>query len=263
MIKMCVFDVDGTLYDYYNHCIPQSTIQALKELQKNGIKIVVATGRCHYALGKALNDLNFDYVIGVNGAVIVDKEKKVLVRQDMSMDDVLKINAFCNETEAGLIWKFIDHMYVYQHEDKVDWYEGQVSSDIGKEPFIDCEEKNHHLIDLPQSCSLHAPFEKVKEAFANSNTIEFHQYSEDGFDFVCKGLNKGIGLTQLMKVVGVKKDEVVAFGDNYNDIPMFDVVSHKVVMGNGVDEVKKIATFITKSCDCDGIYAACKKLGLI
>ena len=50
MIKMCVFDVDGTLYDYYNHCIPSSTIQALKSLQEKGIQIAVATGRCHYGL---------------------------------------------------------------------------------------------------------------------------------------------------------------------------------------------------------------------
>lgn len=263
MIKMCVFDVDGTLYDQKNHCIPLSTIEALKKLQANGIKIAVATGRCHYALGSALNDLNFDYVIGVNGAVIVDKDKNVLVRKDFTIEDVNKINTFCEETEAGLIWKFIDHMYVYQNEEKVDWYEGQINSDIGKEPFIDCKEKNHHFIDLPQSCSLHAPLDLVEKAFKDSKTIEFHRYSEDGFDFVSKGLDKGAGISTLMNILELSKDEMMAFGDNYNDIPMFNVVSYRVVMGNGVEEVKKMATFVTKDCSNDGIYYACKELKLI
>lgn len=263
MIKMCVFDVDGTLYDYYNHCIPASTIQALKSLQKKGIQIAVATGRCHYGLGKALNDLNFDYVIGANGAVIVDKNKNVLYRKDFSMDDVNKINEFCYKTDAGLVWKFIDHMYVYQNKEKVDWYEGQINSDIGSEPFIECPTKDHHLIDVPQSCSLHAPIELVEEAFRDSKTIEFHRYSEDGFDFVSKGLDKGAGVSTLMNILQLSKDEIMAFGDNYNDIPMFHVVSHRVVMGNGVDAAKDMATYITDDCAHDGIYNACVKLNLI
>ena len=263
MIKMCVFDVDGTLYDFYNHCIPDSTIQALKELQNKGIKIVVATGRCHYALGSALNDLNFDYVIGVNGAVIVDKNKNVLYRKDFTLDDVNKINSFSEACEAGLIWKFIDHMYIYQNVNKVDWYEGQINSGVGKEPFIDCPTKDHHFVDIPQSCSLHAPFELVEESFKESKTIEYHRYSEDGFDFVSKGLDKGVGILKLMEILQLSKNEIVAFGDNYNDIPMFQVVSHRVAMGNGVEKVKEMATFVTKSCDSNGIYYACKELGLI
>lgn len=263
MIKMCVFDVDGTLYDYFNHCILKSTIEALKQLQNNGILVVVATGRCHYALGSDLDALNFDYILGVNGGVIVDKEKSVLYRKDFSREDVEKINAFANRYDAGLIWKFIDHMYVYQNKEKVDWYEAQSKSDMNCKLFIDCPTKDHHLIDYPQSCSIHADIKWIEKEFKASSTIEYLQYSSDGFDFVSKGFNKGQGVLKLMELLGLKNDEIMVFGDNYNDLSMFDVATYRIAMGNSVDEIKKNATYVTEDCAHDGIYNACKHFKLI
>ena len=115
LIKMCVFDVDGTLFDYYNNCVHASTIKALRKLQEKGILIAVATGRAHYGLGKALNDLHFDYICAVNGAVIADANQQVLIRHDFTREDVDQINEFAHQYDAGLAWKFIDHVYIYQH----------------------------------------------------------------------------------------------------------------------------------------------------
>ena len=263
MIKMCVFDVDGTLFDLKTRTILESTVVALKKLQENGIKICVASGRCHYALGSTLNALNFDYVVAVNGAVVVDKDKNILYRNDFTQDDVNQLNEFCYEYDAGLIWKFIDHMYVYQNPDKVHWYAKQIASDIGKEPFIDCFEKNRHLVDIPQSCSIHVDPLAVSEVFGDSSTIDFIQYSADGYDVVVKGNDKGKGLHQLLAMTGVSEDEVIVFGDNLNDLAMFKVAGVGVAMGNAVDEVKQIATYITDDSDQDGIYNACKHFNLI
>lgn len=263
MIKMCVFDVDGTLYDFYNHCILDSTIQALKQLQSNGIKIAVATGRCHYGLGKALNDLNFDYILAVNGSVIVNHENTVLFRNDISSKDVMELNEFCHKYSAGLIWKFIDHMYIYQHVEKIDWYEGQINSDIGLTPFIDCPSQDRHLKDAPQSASVHADPKLIKETFGNSDTLEFLQYSSDGYDVVSKGMDKGKGILKLLEITDISSDEVLVFGDNYNDLPMFDVIPNRVAMGNAVDEIKAFSTYVTSDCAHDGIYNACKYFNLI
>ena len=263
MIKLCVFDVDGTLYDLKSHRILDSTVIALRKLQENGIKIAVATGRCHYGLGKALNDLNFDYILGCTGGVLVDKDWNVLYRNDLLMEDVLKINEFCEEHEAGLVWKFIDHMYVYSHPEKINWYEGQRNSDIGKEPFIDCFEKNRHLVDIPQSASVHVDPNEVKRVFGDSKTLDFVQYYKDGFDVVVKGNNKGEGLRHLSEITGIQFDEMMVFGDNYNDIEMFEVAGNRIAMGNAVDVIKDMATYVTDDCSSDGIYNACKHFNLI
>ena len=263
MIKMCIFDVDGTLYDLKDHRILDSTVVALKKLQENWIKIVVATGRCHYGLGKTLNDLNFDYIIGCSGATLVDKDWNVLYRNDLSMDDVNKINEFCEEHEAGLVWKFADHMYIYDHIEKVNWYEGQVNSDIGSAPFIFCPTKDRHLVDIPQSGCVHADPEEIKRVFGDSKTLDFIQYYKDGFDVVVKGNNKGDGVKHLAEVTGTDLSEIMVFGDNYNDVEMFEVAGVKIAMGNAVDVIKDMATYITDDCSSDGIYNACKHFNLI
>lgn len=263
MIKMCVFDVDGTLYDYYNHKILDSTVYTINQLKEKGIKVVVATGRCHYALGKELNDLKMDYVIAVNGSVIVNNSNEILNRRDFSLREVQELLDFAHSQEAGFCFKFIDHTYIYQYPDKIDWYEGQINSDIGKKPFVDCFNQDRHLVDLPQSACIHAPLKEIEKQFQHHPTIEFIQYSEDGFDVVPKGMNKGIGIQELMKITGFNRDEIMVFGDNYNDLPMFEMADTKVAMGNAIDEVKQKATYISEDCAHDGIYHACKYYNLI
>lgn len=263
MIKLCVFDVDGTLYDYYNGRILDSTIMTLKQLQAKGIKIAVATGRAHYGLGKALNDLNFDYICAVNGGVIVDSKGKVIVQHDFSIEDVEHLNSFAKEHEAGLLWKFMDHMYIYQYVEKIDWVAAHMRGDVGKEPFVFDEAQKQHLVALPQSASLHAPASLVRAEFGNSSTMEFIQYSEDGFDVVLKHMDKGIGLTSLMEALKLDRSEVMVFGDNYNDLPMFACADYRVAMGNAVDAVLKRATYVTADCAHDGIYEACVHYQLI
>lgn len=264
MIKMCVFDVDGTLFDYYNNCVHASTIKALRKLQKKGILIAVATGRAHYGLGKALNDLHFDYICAVNGAVIADANQQVLIRHDFTREDVDQINEFAHQYDAGLAWKFIDHVYIYQHKEKIDWYEGQIHSDIGLDPFIDCPKQDRHLKDdLPQSASINASSEKIEAVFENSKRLSFLRCSDTGYDVVLKGMNKGVGLSELMQLKGLDKDEVMVFGDNYNDISMFDIAGYRIAMGNAIEEIKEKATYVTADCAHDGIYQACLHYHLI
>ena len=75
-LKLIIFDVDGTLYDLKSHCIPQSCTEAIRQLKRNKIRFAIASGRAHYGMGKALNDLRADYIIADSGGVIVDSEGK-------------------------------------------------------------------------------------------------------------------------------------------------------------------------------------------
>ena len=77
-IKAAIFDVDGTLYDLKSHCIPQSCTEAIRQLKRNKIRFAIASGRAHYGMGKALNDLRADYIIADSGGVIVDSEGNML-----------------------------------------------------------------------------------------------------------------------------------------------------------------------------------------
>lgn len=261
-IKCAVFDVDGTLYDYKSHSIPASTIEAIKKLKEKGILFVIASGRAPYGLGKALNELQADYILGDNGALVVNQKGEILKRHDFSRASVDQINAFAKRVSAGLCWKFTDRMYIYQNPEKIDWLESQLLSDVGREPFV-FDDHTRHLRDLPQSASLHAPANLVREEFKENDELAFLAFSNDGYDVVLKNMNKGVGLLELMEVLHLDSTEIIAFGDNYNDLEMLEVAGTCVAMGNAIEEVKKMATLVTGDCGEDGIYSALEKLGII
>ena len=263
MIRLLVFDVDGTLYDMKHHEIPASCRQAIAQAKAAGIRFAIATGRTHYALGKALNDLKSAYILGVNRAVVVRGDGTVLARQDFSGDQVRQVNDFCRRHQAGLAWKFIDHVYLYQHPEKIDWLVPQMNSDVGREPFVFCPTQDHHLLDLPQSASVHADPEAVAREFSNSASLSFLPYSHDGFDVVLKGVDKGRGLQVLMQQLGLRREETAAFGDNRNDLEMLAAAGTAVAMGNAIEEVKAAADWVTAPTWENGIALALRKLGCI
>ena len=80
---------------------------------------------------------------------------------------------------------------------------------------------------------------------------------------VNRGINKGVGLKNLMEHLHLNKDEVMYYGDNYNDVEAMSMIDHAIAMGNAVDDIKKIAEYVTDSCDSDGIYKALKHYELI
>lgn len=261
-IKMLVFDVDGTLYDLKRHEIPNSCIKAISLAKEHGYLFVIATGRAHYGLGAALESLGADYILSSNGGVIVDKKNNIISHNDITLPECEQLLSFAHKEEAGLIFKFLDHMYIYQHPEKVDWLQGQLESDIGDAPFIHHIEQNQHRKTLPQSASIHASAMAV-EAFSKQSSLSFHQFSECGFDVAMQGVNKGSGLSSLMKHLHLSQEEVVCFGDNYNDLEMMEVAGYAVAMGNAVAQVKQKADFITSACDQDGIYHALQHLHCI
>lgn len=262
-IKMLVFDVDGTLYDLVQHEVPASAIEAIKKAKENGYYFVIATGRAHYGLGKALNDLKPDFILSVSGGMVVNSNHEVISHHDLEKEDVQQLLDFCHENEAGLIFKFMNHMYIYQHPEKIDPLKGQMESDIGSEPFRECPTQDHHKIEAPQGASIHVDPKEVQRVFGNHPRIQFLPYSEDGYDVVLRNVNKGIGLKELMNYLHLKKEEVACVGDNFNDLEMMEEAGYKIAMGNAIDEVKKIADYVTTSSNQNGIYNALKHLHCI
>ncbi len=261
-IQLVIFDVDGTLYDLQQHCVPESTIQAIARMKKNGIRFAIATGRAHYGLGKALNDLHADYVIADNGGVIVDNKQNILYHKDIPYKQCCQLIEFAHENDSGLIFKFPKHMYIYQHPEKIDWLAEQMNSDIGRDPFIFHPEQDRHFLELPQCASLHADKEKVM-AFAQTCELSFRQYSQDGFDVAPFGINKGTGIARLLELLHMDKENCACFGDNYNDVEMMEACGYRIAMGNAVDDIKKIADHVTAAIDEEGIRKGLEFLHLI
>ena len=76
------------------------------------------------------------------------------------------------------------------------------------------------------------------------------------------GVNKGMGLIQLGRLLGIEREEIMACGDGLNDLAMLRAVGFGVAMANGNEEVKKYADYVTGSNDEDGVAKAIEKFVL-
>ena len=97
-------------------------------------------------------------------------------------------------------------------------------------------------------------FEEIKNL-----PYEIVSQSMNELEINAKGVNKGFGIENLAKKLNIKKSEILALGDNFNDISMRNTSGTLVAMGNAVQPLKDMADFVTKTNDDDGMAFALNK----
>ena len=99
--------------------------------------------------------------------------------------------------------------------------------------------------------------DEFKEPFGDSLSI--YRSAPFFIEVMAQGIDKAASLDRLSKSLGIKQEEVIAFGDGYNDLSMIEYAGMGVAMNNAVDGVKERADYITLSNDEDGIAYALNK----
>ena len=122
-IQAAVFDVDGTLFDYHDKKIHDSTVKAVRRLKEDGTVIIIASGRSYPLLGREVCSYRFTF----------DQAKTVV--------EISKAYG------CGLLLKYNDHSYLYNKSDEM----FQVFNNIGlsRDAFIECPSMDHHREELP------------------------------------------------------------------------------------------------------------------
>ena len=82
-------------------------------------------------------------------------------------------------------------------------------------------------------------------------------------EFVQKGCSKAQGMELMLQHLGAKREDTFAIGDSTNDVTMFRMAGHAICMGNGMEEAKREAEFVTDTVLNDGIAKALRHYGLI
>ena len=76
-------------------------------------------------------------------------------------------------------------------------------------------------------------------------------------------LDKLQAVTAVLEALGISYEEALAIGDSTNDLPMFEVAAHTVCMGEGMEEAKAAAEYVTDSVLGDGVEKALRHFGLV
>ncbi len=257
MIKIVFFDIDGTLVSFKTHKVPASTIEAIAILREKGVKLFISTGR-HRATIDNLGDLQFDGYVTMNGAYCFSGDE-VIFKQPIPKSNI--DNLISLQQNGGQFPVFF-----------------LAENSICANYFNKDTDELIEMINFPVPPIM--PLESIAEKEIFQRVSFFDEKRADGImahlpdccdarwyhtftDITHKSTSKMVGVGKVLEYYGFSADEAVAFGDGGNDTPMLKAVTHSVAMGNAADEVKRVASFVTKSVDEDGIWHALKHFSLI
>ncbi len=256
--KFVVLDLDGTLTNSRKELSARNR-EALIALQKNGVKVILASGRPTYGIVPLAKELELEkyggYILAYNGGVIIDctTNKEVY-------SNVLPMNMLQPLYEASIKYDTTilsyDNEYIVT-EKSADKYVG-IEAHLNKmevrevESFVD-----YYPTPVPKCLAVGEP-EKVV-ALENELKREYDKvmniYRSEPFflELVPLGIDKAQSLSVLLQRIGGSKEEMIAFGDGFNDLSMIEFAGIGVAMANAQDEVKSRADIVALSNDEDGV----------
>lgn len=261
--KLIAFDVDDTLLTTEKVISPK-TKQALLNAQKNGIKLCVASGRLPYGVKPYAEELdvlnNGGYYLGFNGGAVLNSGNELIGTTYLDSKYIEPVYEVLRPTNVTTMVHKGDIIYAdrkvndYTHiEPDVIGLPLNLVDDIAE--FVDW--KLHKILLCGEPGELKEVESKLKAKFADD--VDIYLSAPWFLEVMPNGVNKGLGVNKVCADMGISMDEVMAFGDNYNDIPMLEMAGLGIAMGNAEDEVKNSADYVTDTCDLDGIAKALGK----
>ena len=199
MIKLVVFDLDGTLAPVGKGML-ESDIELLKKIEGSGVTVAICSGKpCYYLCG-------FMRQVGLENPVLVGENGGEIVFGVDLPPMVNEILPYSKDAKASL--KFLREGFDSLIDDI--WYQ---PNNVGLTPFLKRKE-DFEII---------SQFIKDNEMFLKDIVVYRHF---DCFDIMPEGIDKGNGVRHLARMLGVTRDEILAVGDSINDYPMFEYAGH-------------------------------------
>ncbi|NEO84338.1 MAG: HAD family phosphatase [Spirulina sp. SIO3F2] len=267
-IRLLVLDVDGTIAGPSNQVSP-GVLQVLKQVKAQGIKVAIATGRMYcsaYRFHQAIRST--EPLIAYNGAWIQQPgTAQPLLHRTVPSKRVAEIIDFVEQSEA---WQTRVEIHLYA-EDQLflskTTPQAEAYLDRSGVPAQTLTDMRSLLDrDLTKVLLSSADPDVITELMAvfrdryNPQELHITQSTETYLEFTQSNTNKGTALAYLaQKHYHWPLEQIMAIGDNFNDLEMLQAVGIGVAMGNAPIGVKEQADWVTKSVEADGVVVAVEK----
>lgn len=267
-IRLIAIDLDGTLLNSRVE-LTQENRDALQRAHSAGVEIVLGTGRRHDFAMPIAASLGFDlWLFSSNGAVtrstrgetfhrdLLPKETGVRLAHAMRRFRNYMVLTFDHGGKGAIVCEGPEQLYgVIQR-----WMDKNAEFIEYMTPIEEA------LTEDPIQAMFCGPVELMNEAlqdledtgFREEFTVLRTQYDYRNLcivDILNAGCSKGHALERWAKYRGFDRSEVMAIGDNYNDVEMLTYAGHPVIMGNACDELKQCGWTVTLHHDEHGVAA--------
>lgn len=269
-IKFIATDLDGTLMAPDHITVTERTKNALLKAHEKGIKIAIATGRTLGFITPVIEQIPFiDYVIFSNGASVYDLHKKeIIYKNHISPENTQKILKKLNSID--IYYNIYVDGKVYIQDNKQQFYMNKDLPSDFLEIFMAsskvcdnlCEELKGESSEIVAVYTLNKDLENEIHKYFDELNLLVTASLKDEIEATEETANKGTALSGVCKILGIKKDEVMAFGDAMNDSHMIEFAGYSFAMANAVEPLKQIAKYTTLSNAEDGLAVAVETYAL-
>lgn len=255
--KLLALDIDGTLINDKRE-LTDKTILAVKRAIESGVHVTLCTGRPIQGVRWLVDRLGITTpVITYNGAEIVDPmDNSILFSEQLLPEDAVKIAEFGRARNTTLIVWSKGELFGSPMNERVADYKNIARTE--PKPFDDITPLAQRgvtkiiwyddidRINQFQNGLNKTDFKSVTYCTSNPKFLEF---------FNCE-VSKRTSMERLADMLGVKREETVAIGDGYNDIPMLEGAGLSIAMGNAPHDIKEICHKVTLDNNSDGVAYA-------
>lgn len=269
MISVIYFDIDGTLRDEVDG-IPASTVVAIQECHRRGIRVILCTGRSVVSIQRDVWALKPDGVISSGGCVIRYQDR--LLRQEAFSIPVLNgILEYSLQQRISLSLETEQHIYMDQ--DAAAFYEADFAAKLSRCSVDkrDAVRENHQITycdNMDDFCMERHVVQKVcafgfydaikqlqRRLQERTQTIQMKQWNDVWYlELLPKGCDKGTAVQIFNEYLRVEQRQTMSFGDSENDIAMLQKTGIGIAVGNGSSKLQPYTTAVCEPIAEDGIY---------
>ncbi|MGH9729615.1 MAG: Cof-type HAD-IIB family hydrolase [Candidatus Acidiferrales bacterium] len=268
-VRLIAMDIDGTLLDS-RHELPAANREAIVEARARGIEIMLVTGR-RFDFAKLISEqLPCELTLVVNnGALIKSKAGETHLRHLLPRALAREVLAATTDFRSGAAVVF-DRMRERQLVfERIDWND-PVSGGYyqrNREFIAECVPLENSLDEDPIQVMFVGSVVRMRAAHSALRSMtrvsdfslaltEYEQRDLSILDVIQRGCSKGAALAEWARRRGIRREEIMAIGDNSNDRDMLEFAGLPVLMGNSAAELKSLGWAVTLSNDEAGVAAA-------
>lgn len=287
MYKLVAIDLDGTMLNSYG-VVTENTKKIIKEKIEKGIEIIIASGRpidSIKAIAKEIGSNN--YFIGGNGAVIYDIQKdKIIYEKYMPKEKVLEIVKTCEEnsitynvyTDKTILATTLKYNVLYYHKENLKKPEDKKTNIIMVKDMYDyiSKMKEEKFLKITICDDTKSVFNSIMRKIKQIGDIEVLDVSHMSRKIIRQGteevpieyyyteissknVDKWDAIEFLMEKMQIKKEEVIAIGDNMNDKKMIQNAGLGIVMEGSTPTITNLAKYVTDTNNNEGVAKALEK----
>ena len=265
-IKLIATDIDGTLVSNQG-IITERSLRAIRAAREKGITVAISTGRFPENAYLLLEDYGLRLpIIGVNGARCVDENLHELSSHEMDPEAVRRVLNVLLTAEADF-FIFADHAVCAATRERKHHSELSQGDRVkalgfeyyhGREDVEACIRRPVYKFFVCDN----VPLPPLRQVLARIPGVDLTQSWYNNIEIMPAGVDKGQGVRDMARVMGISTDEVMTLGDQSNDIPMLKAAGYGVAMGNASEETKAAARFVTASYAEEGFALALETYAL-